>query len=59
MEIVNIFATLNSSAVEDLDYLFLTPLANSEVSERPQFAFAGIAWLESRLNILRAAIFVT
>ena len=45
--------------MEDLDYLFLTPLANSEVPEPPQFAFAGIDLLESRLNILRAAISVT
>lgn len=47
---MNIFATLNSLDTKDLDYLFLIPLANSEVANLLpcQSAFADIDLLDSK-----------
>lgn len=58
---MNIFATLNSLDAKNLDYLFLIPLANSEVANLLpcQSAFADIDFLDSKWNILWTAIYVT
>lgn len=47
---MNIFAALNSLGTKDLDYLFLLPLANSEVANLLpcQSAFADIDLLDSK-----------